>query len=435
MYSPVNTVDPLTQSFSRDWFVSEADRRIAFEPDGQTVVSLDVSDFKVINLKYGHQAGDRLLQLIFQCVSNELQPGEIAVRDTADIFFALIVCPSREIVLERLNRIRTSLEQAVRDEYLLQSYPELRFGVFMPVPDGTAVEQMIEYANLARKNAPKSIVVGEGVFYKTEDYEDRRDEKVRIRRLVDAIAAEEFFIRLQPSVRLEDGAITSAEALVRWKKPESGEVLPGEFIPLLERYRLVDRIDRFVFREVCRLLSEWKAKYGRIVPISVNLSGVTIQVEGLLEDYQRVCAEFGVNPADIELELTETAFLGDYDKGRVFMEKLKDIGFTFSLDDFGKGFSSLGSLSELPVDTVKLDNSFFGSKEKNEKSQIIVKSMAGLAKALGCRSVAEGIEHPEQLEALRKTGCDIVQGFVFYKPMLPEDFERVVFKGEKIVQQ
>ena len=247
-------------------------------------------------------------------------------------------------------------------------------------------------------------------------------EKERISHLFEALEKRQFVVYLQPKVSLKTQKIIGAEALIRWNRPGVGIVSPGEFIPLLERYRLVHHIDVFVFEEVCRILAEWKHRNMPNLPISLNLSRQTIEIPNLLPHFQSVCKSLDVDPGLIELEITETSAIKSYDRVREFIGQLKNFGFKCSIDDFGSGYSSLGCLSELKVDSVKLDRSFFVNHDRN-KAGIIVNAVADLAAMLGYQTVAEGIETEEQLTDLKQTSCNAVQGFYFFRPMPVEDFE------------
>ncbi|MBP3437820.1 MAG: EAL domain-containing protein [Sutterella sp.] len=416
-------------SHDREWFVAEAAAFISSRPKGAALVSLDVSDFKVVNLVFGRRTGDRMLRHIYETVESFLEPGEFLIRDTADIFYAVLATQDRATILERLTAVRSAFDAEMLTGSAHTPYLELRFGVYLPENDGTPVEKMIEYANMARKHSLRNLRVTDKCFYCPERAQHKVEEKQRAAELVEAMEKRQFVVFLQPKVNLKTGRIAGAEALVRWNHPERGILAPGLFIPLLERCRLVHRIDIFVFEEVCRLLAKWQREGRELFPISVNLSRETLDIPNLLPHFKTICDELGVPRRLIEIEITETSFAGSFEKICDFVRSLNAEGFSCSLDDFGFGYSSLGCLQRLPVDTVKLDRSFFVGSFDEERSRMIVSAMTCLANRLGLKTVAEGIEDIEQLDYLKRTCCDMVQGFVFYRPMSAADFEREAFSG------
>ena len=301
-------------SHDREWFVAEAAAFISSRPKGAALVSLDVSDFKVVNLVFGRRTGDRMLRHIYETVESFLEPGEFLIRDTADIFYAVLATQDRATILERLTAVRSAFDAEMLTGSAHTPYLELRFGVYLPENDGTPVEKMIEYANMARKHSLRNLRVTDKCFYCPERAQHKVEEKQRAAELVEAMEKRQFVVFLQPKVNLKTGRIAGAEALVRWNHPERGILAPGLFIPLLERCRLVHRIDIFVFEEVCRLLAKWQREGRELFPISVNLSRETLDIPNLLPHFKTICDELGVPRRLIEIEITETSFAGSFEK-------------------------------------------------------------------------------------------------------------------------
>ncbi|WP_443744221.1 putative bifunctional diguanylate cyclase/phosphodiesterase [Sutterella sp.] len=425
MYANNTTLNSGQFSGRRSWFVEKVQARLAEGVHDFAIVSIDVCEFKVINLIFGSDAGDRMLGNIYNAILACLGNDEVVVRDTADIFYALFHSTDKQAILNRLAQIRRNLDALVFADEAYSPYLETRFGVYMPTDNEESVEQMLECANMARKHSGRELLLSDACFYNLDRAFERLQEKERISHLSEALGKHQFVVYLQPKVSLTTEKIIGAEALVRWNRPDVGIVSPGEFIPLLERYRLVHHVDVFVFEKVCRMLAEWKSRSMPILPISLNLSRQTIEIPDLLSHLQSVCKSLDVDPSLIELEITETLAVKSYDKVRKFIDQLKNFGFKCSIDDFGFGYSSLGCLSELKVDSVKLDRSFFVNHDCN-KAGIIVKAVTDLAAMLEYHTVAEGIETEEQLAALKQTNCNTVQGFYFFRPMSVEDFEHQV---------
>lgn len=422
MYANNTTLNSGQFSGRRSWFVEKTEARLAEGAYDFAIVSIDVCDFKVVNLIFGHDAGDRMLGCIYNAILACLGDDEVVVRDTADVFYALFHSNDKQEILDRLAKIRRNLDALVLVDKAYAPYLEARFGVYLPTGDEEFVQQMLECANMARKYSDRELLLSEACFYNPDRAFEKLQEKERISHLFEALEKRQFVVYLQPKVSLKTQKIIGAEALIRWNRPGVGIVSPGEFIPLLERYRLVHHIDVFVFEEVCRILAEWKHRNMPNLPISLNLSRQTIEIPNLLPHFQSVCKSLDVDPGLIELEITETSAIKSYDRVREFIGQLKNFGFKCSIDDFGSGYSSLGCLSELKVDSVKLDRSFFVNHDRN-KAGIIVNAVADLAAMLGYQTVAEGIETEEQLTDLKQTSCNAVQGFYFFRPMPVEDFE------------
>lgn len=423
MYANNTTLNSGMLSGRRSWFVQQAEKRLEGHIKEYAFVSFDVCDFKIINLIFGHDTGNRMLGFIYNAIDKAIGPGEVVVRDTADVFYALFHTQNKEAILERLYQIRRNLDAVALVDADYSPYLEMRFGVYLPNDPEESVEKMLEYANMARKHSPRELILSEACFYDKSRVRDKLMEKERVAHLIEALEQDQFVVYLQPKVSLTTNRIAGAEALVRWRRPNVGVVAPGDFIPLLERYRLVHRIDIFVFEQVCQMLARWQEEGRQLYPISVNLSRQTLEIQNLLKHFAGVCMKYGVSPSYIELEITESSAIGNFEKVRRFITELKHIGFRCSLDDFGFGYSSLGCLNELKVDSVKLDKSFFDNLNTSEKSRVIVAAMTNLGRALGCCTVAEGIEDAEQLHYLKQPGCDLVQGYLFYRPMAIEDFE------------
>ena len=234
---------------------------------------------------------------------------------------------------------------------------------------------------------------------------------------------------LQPKVDLATGETLGAEALTRWLD-EDGAVLytPAQFIPVLERHGTVVKLDGYLFEQACRRLRRWLDEGRRPVPISVNFSRAHLRQPDVLGGYQRVQQQYGIPPELLEIELTETMIGEDIAYFTHLVQAIHAKGFRCALDDFGSGYSSMTMLKDVPVDTVKLDRSFFLMDQEDavlcRRAWDIIESVIALAKKLGIATVAEGIEDQAQVQRLRACGCDSVQGYMFSKPVPPEEFEQ-----------
>ena len=234
----------------------------------------------------------------------------------------------------------------------------------------------------------------------------------------------DFAVYLQPKVEVDTGRLIGAEALVRWEHPEFGMISPGDFVPVFERNGFIYHLDLFVWRKVCRMLREWKEMGTDAVPISVNVSRIDLYHEDLLESLLGMVLENGLDPEELHLEITESAYVKDSVQLVSVIRRLKQAGFVIEMDDFGSGYSSLNTLSELPIDTLKLDLNFLRQAEHQPRRQKVMRLVIDLARELRLQVVAEGVETEAQAALLKALGCRYAQGYLFGRPMPGERFFR-----------
>lgn len=389
------------------------------------MVSMDVQEFKLLNKVLGTEEGNRALKYLYHVLEQNLADDEPMARNVGDIFYFLLHNRNEDEICARLGRIYEQVkayQKGRKDPY----YIELRFGIYMPEGGGETLVDMQEKANIARKSQKDGR--HQYHFYSEERSEQHLKEKELMASVEKSLQNGEFMIYLQPKVRLDDCRIAGAEALIRWRHPQKGLLSPDMFIPAAEQYRVVGQLDLFVFEQVCRVLSRWKQEGKELFPISVNLSRQNLETLDFLDDYSAICRQHEVSPSLIEFELTETIMFENPQGVKSVIDEIHKLGFQCSLDDFGTGFSSLGLLNDLYVDAIKLDRSFFYGKNNNRQGRYIVEAILKLAAQLHIRTVAEGIDSMRQVQYLRQTGCNMIQGFVFFKPMPVDVFEETVFE-------
>ena len=424
-------VDGVTGGLSRAKFELEAGRLLAASPPGTyALVSVDIQKFKLINDAFGSADGNRALKHVHDTMVLCLRRQELAARLSADTFNLLLFNTSREEIAARLERIAERVN-AYNDGLEKKYYMPLSAGVYLvndPALDFITIQ---DRANVARKKNRRlgAARLSACTFY--SDVERRRllREKEIDNRMAAALAGGEFIVYLQPKVSLESGRVTGAEALVRWQDPEKGLIPPDEFIPVLEQNGFITRLDLYVFEQVCALLRRWIGEGRAPIPVSVNLSRVHLDNPGFLADYQAVLEKYAVPPALIEMELTETLVLEDVERVVQVIGQIHALGCRCALDDFGSGYSSLNALREIPADVLKLDKAFFDESAADRRSERVVESVIELARKLDMETVSEGVEKPEQVEFLRRARCDMVQGYVFSRPVPVEQFEALAFHG------
>lgn len=422
--------DELTGGMNDTSFRMTAQQILKEKHEQYVLVSMDIQDFKMINQVYGTQEGNRTLQYVYRTLRAQLRGDEPMARNCGDVFFFLLKNRDEAAICTRLQRIYEEINrfnQKRKEPY----YLELYFGIYQPQNGEESLADMQEKANIARKHK-KGDDRYRYNFYDEEVQKKNVQEKELMSMVDHSLRNGDFLVYLQPKVQLGDNRIAGAEALIRWKHPELGMLSPAMFIPAAERYRLINRLDLFVFEEVCRTLARWKAEGRELLPISVNLSRQNMDNPNFLDAYRRLCRRYDVSPGLIEFELTETILFEDPQGIKCYIDEMHASGFQCSLDDFGTGFSALGLLNDLDVDAIKLDQSFFRGKNDTRRGRYIVEGILRLAAQLHIRTVAEGIDELRQVEYLRQAACDMIQGFYFFKPMPVEKFEAVTYEGGRL---
>lgn len=254
-------------------------------------------------------------------------------------------------------------------------------------------------------------------------YEKRHTMEAGLRRAIDR---NELSLHFQPIVDIGSGKINRLEALLRWDSPDFGRVPPDHFIPLAEETKLIIPIGEWVIEEACRTLVQWSGHGIEDVSLSINLSAVQMDVPRLTGIIADILKASGAKPSFFELEITESVFLHNIDQKRELLRALKGLGVRISIDDFGTGYSSLSYLTSLPIDELKIDRSFISNLEKSRKSRAIVSAIIYMARSLNLRTIAEGVETEQQLDFIRKQGCDKYQGHLFSKALPKDDITEVL---------
>jgi EAL domain-containing protein (putative c-di-GMP-specific phosphodiesterase class I) len=242
-----------------------------------------------------------------------------------------------------------------------------------------------------------------------------------------ALERGELALHYQPIVRLADGRVAGFEALLRWLHPERGWVPPHEFVPVAEEMGLIHTLGRWVIDEACSLARAWGGAFpGRELRMAVNLSAAQFSQADLAEHVARSVESCGIAPGVLHFEITESVILEHAEPAQSILARLRDLGVALCMDDFGTGYSSLGYLHRFPIDELKIDRSFVARMEYDARNEQLVQAIVGLARNLGVRVVAEGVETNEQLQSLRAIGCDYAQGFLFSVPLPPDEAEALL---------
>ena len=414
--------DGLSGLFTLDYFmryVRMYDQHYASMP--MDAIVIDVNDFHVINERYGKQYGDGVLARIgsrVRQVSREL--GGIGCRRSGDTF--LIYCPNGQ----DYERILEEASEGLAGEDASENRVRLRMGVYSEVDKSLEIERRFDYAKTAANSVKSGHLKAIGIY----DSEMHEAELYRARLLEDfkpSLANGRFKVFFQPKfdIRPDTPLLSSAEALVRWDHPELGLINPGVFIPLFEDNGLILELDEFVWREAASWIRDWKDRLGFSVPVSVNVSRIDMLTPNLTNIFKEILEEYHLDAEDLALEITESAYTGDSDQVISTAKELRGMGmgFRIEMDDFGSGYSSLGMLSHLPIDALKLDMSFIRNAFAENRDVRMIELIIDIADYLGVPVVAEGVETEEQYLVLKSMGCDLVQGYYFSRPLPPESFD------------
>ena len=412
--------DALTGLYNRDFFYQYVSRCDRFQPDVQMdALVLDVNRFHLINEMHGREYGDRVLLTITDIIRLTLdEMGGLACRAGADTFYIYI--PHREDYAALLDSSTEYFAQQLDNSRI-----SLRLGVYENADRNAAPEMRFDRALLACTTLRHSYSTG-FAYYDTKLREQEIYNERLISDMEQALAEKQFRVFYQPkyNIKGEHPVLTSAEALIRWFHPELGFISPGTFIPLFEENGLVQKLDHFVWKEAAAQIARWKKAYGVTLPVSVNVSRIDIYDPALEETLLDIVKTNGLEPSELLLEITESAYTDNSQQIIEKVNRLRADGFRVEMDDFGSGYSSLNMLAALPIDALKLDMVFVRHICENEKDQRMVELMIEIAAFLGVPVISEGVETKEQLDLLKKLGCDIIQGYYFSKPVPPEEFAK-----------
>lgn len=417
--------DPLTGLPNRTLFAQRLElalSRARMQEEPGALLFLDLDGFKDVNDSLGHEAGDKLLVEAAERLMALLTPGATVARFGGDEFAVLLEHPSDEAEAMRVaERIVGTLGEpfvlAEREASISAS-----IGIVALSASSGGSEELLRDADVAMYRAKEE---GKGRYRVFE-------EAMRVRilqrlRLEDelrrAIQQEEFALHYQPKVKLPTGKIVGFEALVRWRHPERGMLPPSAFVPLAEETGLIVPIGLRVLGEACRRAKEWQERFPGVPPLvmCVNLSARQLRDPELVSDVARVLEETGLDPASLDLEITESVLVRDTEASVVVLDRLRGLGLNLIVDDFGTEYSSLSYLKRLPVNFLKIDRSFVAGIDKDAKDEAIVSSVVGLASSLGMAAIAEGVESAGQAVRLHELGCGLAQGFYFGKPRPAEE--------------
>ncbi len=416
--------DHLTGLPNRDGFLQALQQAIQrqqerLQPSHVAVLCLDIDRFKTINDSLGVASGDELLRQVGKRLCRLLRDGDMVARPGGDEFYVLLAeVVDRMAAAAVSGRILAAFQDpfCYADQEITVS-PSI--GVSLYPKDSQDPPVLLKQAEAAMYQA-KRYGGNQQLLYSAALHKSTADRLQQENDLRHAMSNGELFLLYQPQVNIVNGQIVATEALLRWLHPKKGVVSPAEFIPIAEETGLIVPIGEWVLRQACLQNVSWQRQCSRRIPVSVNLSAVQFRSQDVVALVQRALAESGLDPAYLELELTEGTVMMDVARAIKVMKELKRIGVQLAIDDFGTGYSSLAYLKRFPIDTLKVDQSFIRGIANSMPDAEIARTIVQLAYGLGLRVVAEGVETIEQLLFLKEQRCHHIQGF-FYSPPVPHD--------------
>ncbi|WP_295481243.1 phosphodiesterase DibA [uncultured Pseudomonas sp.] len=414
--------DPLTGLPNRLLFSDRAEQALAAAQSnkrGCALLLLDLDHFQSINDSLGHAVGDQLLKLVGDRLRDQVGAGVTLARLGGDEFAVLLeggqqvaqAASTAQCLIERLHE-----PFEVEDQRLFIS---ASIGISLFPSDAQSAEQLLRNADSALFKAKNNGRACYALYTEelTAHAQHRVETAGELRR---ALAQEELRVFYQPVHDLLTGTLVGVEALVRWQHPERGLVPPGEFIPIAERTGLIADIDAWVLLQACRQMVQWQAEGRALSFVAVNLSSRLFGQRELYRQVAEVLHDTGLDPALLELEVTESAVMEDPEVAMQQLHRLRELGLRLAIDDFGTGYSSLLRLKRLPVQKLKIDQGFVAGLPQDDDDVAIVRVIIALARSMGMQVHAEGIEQAEQARFLLEQQCDLGQGYWFGRPVAPQ---------------
>jgi diguanylate cyclase (GGDEF)-like protein len=408
-----------------------------------TALFMDIDGFKQINERYGHQGGDEVLKRVAARLRSVMREGDTVGRLGGDEFVMLLDCAARDVAPELIaERILVVVRQPIELTKPGRSPLSVTASIGIATTRPASAEDLLQDADLALYEAKAAGKDGYAVFESAMQVE-AQDQIDLESDLADALAGNQFFLAYQPILDLGTERVVGVEALLRWRHPTRGVIAPDVFIPIAEANGLIVRIGRWVLAQACAQAATWR-RDGYALDMSVNVSARQLEHDEFITEVQKALDASGLDPATLILEITETVLMRKPDATARLLRELNALGVRIAVDDFGTGYSSLAYLRRFSVDSLKIDRSFIKGLEIaadtnahfpagalndgafmrslacSNEAQTLTHTLIQLGKALGIRTLAEGVEQPSQVRQLQHEGCDLAQGFLFAQPLTPQ---------------
>jgi diguanylate cyclase (GGDEF)-like protein len=415
--------DTLTGLPNRAYLMRELEKALEAPQVSLAVMFIDLDGFKSINDTLGHEAGDSFLRAVASSLRSSVRERDTVSRFGGDEFVVIVQTYGG---MENLVRVcRKVLDLVSKPVNVAGQFVAVSpsIGVAVAPQDGLVAEALLRNADAAMY-AVKETGKADFRFYEEGMLEQARERLALTVELREALQAGQLTVEYQPKRNLCDGTLAGVEALARWPHPTRGDVPPSIFVAIAERSGLIHALGEYVLRTVLNQLQSWDAAGAVVDYVAINLSMHELSRPAFVDTLHRAVRSYGVDPSRIRFELTESTAMRQPEETVRQLVKLRSHGFDLLIDDFGAGYWNLSHLRELPVGTIKIDQSFVRGSTSNLADREITEAIVGLAKKLNMRTVAEGVETKAQAEWLRDLGCDVGQGYFFARPMSAEAFVR-----------
>lgn len=409
-------IDPITSLGNEFYFKENGAKYIEDEGKNRYIITVDINKFKALNNIHGYDFCNGILKTLGQELTNILPTDNITCRISNDIFASLFTYN---------GNIKTILDKLFNDASKLEINGQkinlnLSIGGYKLEKSDNDINKILDKAYMARAKIKGTYDTNYYIF--DDILENKLIEEQRIESCMDeALANKEFKIYYQPKTNAETEKVIGAEALVRWYK-DGNIIPPNEFIPLFEKNKFIVKLDIYIFEQVCKDIASWKEKYNFVPIVSINVSKEHFVNENFIDEYVKITNKYNIDRSKIDLEITESAAIDEDIDTLKILNSIKENGFVVSIDDFGTGYSSLSMLENMPIDIIKIDKVFVDKANLNSDRNIINFIML-IAKRLGVKTIAEGVETRDQVEYIQKLKCDVIQGYYYSKPITKEDFE------------
>ncbi|MCR4939909.1 MAG: bifunctional diguanylate cyclase/phosphodiesterase [Treponemataceae bacterium] len=415
----VPSLDELTGLYSEQEF-DEAVRGVfaTREYKNLYILHIDIDNFSFYRSVHGKEASETALKYVAFCIQDFFDGKLIACRNASDHFYVLsegTIDKACETILQWYDVLMRSIAvHAIT----------MHFGIYAVNDLSVPVSEMRSYAKVATRSVKENYgnLIG---IYNEELFLQQQTRMELASSFETSLKHDKFVVMFQPKYDACSEKIAGAEALVRWMQDDGSLTSPSEFIPVLEHTGLIPKLDFYVFEEVCKTMAAFFEKNINMVPISVNFSRINLYNPGFCSKLLYIAERYGIPHKSLEIELTESAFFENEKILTDIAKRLRQDDFRVSIDDFGRGYSSLNLIKEESFDVIKIDQSFLQG-ENEDTSRIILKTILSLTRELRLETVAEGVENRTQLEFLKNSGCDLIQGFFFSKPVSKQEFESML---------
>lgn len=428
--------DSLTGLPNRRLFMSNLRTEILdqkFSRSKLALLFIDIDNFKTINDECGHDIADQLLVEIARKLKKSLKPQDLIARLGGDEFIILLKNIDSKTEIEAyLNELLQNAQQPIvlgKDTH----YVNFSVGVAIFPEHGKNGEDLLKNADAALHLAKKQGKNGYA-FYDIKLENESLEKRLLENTMRDAIVNQQFYLEYQPKLNIKTGQLIGMEALVRWNHPVIGRIPPGKFIPLAEETGMIIPLGEWILRESCEQIVKWQEMGYPYLPVSVNVSVRQLDDNEFINKVEKILKETQINPAMLEMEVTESVF-ADVKNAAEILQQIRNLGIQVSIDDFGTGYSSLTYIKHLPIDTLKVDQSFVKDIHVNEESRAIIKAVITLANSIGINVIAEGVEMKEHVVELVNEGCKLGQGYYFSKPLCVQDFEQFMQQHYRVKEK